>query len=267
MNLRPSLVTNAQSPELTQPGQCPLYYPAVAPQALGGLHSAPCNPRRDAAPTASPSTPRGVIPFVRVQLLRSPPRASAPPWNRLDCIQCRLQHLRIMDVGCRNDQGQGDPLTVDQQVALGARFAAIGGIGSSLIAPLGAGILWEFRQARLQSIRSACASRRNKIRCSRSQTPARCHCCKRRQPLMPQPQPISWGSISQGMPLLSTKRIPLRAARSGMRGRPPLGLGGSGGNNGWITCHSSSLTKGCLMLHHMASIPVLLGALNLFELC
>jgi hypothetical protein len=38
------------------------------------------------------------------------------------------------------------------------------------------------------------------------------------------PQPISWGSISQGMPLLRTKRMPVRAARSGTGGRPPFGL-------------------------------------------
>ncbi len=36
--------------------------------------------------------------------------------------------------------------------------------------------------------------------------------------VMPEPQPISWGSISQGMPLFSTNRMPVRAARSSMRG-------------------------------------------------
>src|SRR5258708_11887958 len=38
-------------------------------------------------------------------------------------------------------------------------------------------------------------------------------------------QPTSWGSISQGMPDLRTKMIPVRAARSGIHGRPPFGLG------------------------------------------
>jgi hypothetical protein len=46
----------------------------------------------------------------------------------------------------------------------------------------------------------------------------------RRQHVMPLPQPISWGSISQGMPLRRTKRMPVRAARSGTGGRPPFGL-------------------------------------------
>ncbi len=61
---------------------------------------------------------------------------------------------------------------------------------------------------------------------------------------MPDPQPISWGSISQGMPLFKTNRIPVRTARSSMRGLPPLGLGGSSGKSGSITSHSSSVTSG-----------------------
>jgi hypothetical protein len=54
----------------------------------------------------------------------------------------------------------------------------------------------------------------------------------RRQQVIPLPQPISWGRYSQGMPVFSTNKIPVSAARSGTRGRPPFGLGGSGGSNG-----------------------------------
>jgi hypothetical protein len=62
---------------------------------------------------------------------------------------------------------------------------------------------------------------------------------------MPLPQPISWGNISQGMPVCSTNNIPDSAARlPTLRGLPPLGLGGSWGSNGSITAHSSSLTRG-----------------------
>src|SRR5215210_7424938 len=75
-------------------------------------------------------------------------------------------------------------------------------------------------------------------------TPASCHSLRRRQHVMPEPQPISWGSISQGMPVLRTNRIPVRAARASMRGLPPLGLGGSSGKSGSITSHSSSVTSG-----------------------
>ena len=51
-----------------------------------------------------------------------------------------------------------------------------------------------------------------------------------RQQVMPEPRPISCGSVSQGMPLFSTERIPVGPAGPG--GRPPSGLGFSGGRGG-----------------------------------
>lgn len=67
----------------------------------------------------------------------------------------------------------------------------------------------------------------------------------RRQQVIPEPQPISWGSISQGMPDIETKTMPPRHARSGRRRRPGwrhrrrlTGMYGS------ISAHSSSVTSG-----------------------
>ena len=54
--------------------------------------------------------------------------------------------------------------------------------------------------------------------------PASCQSRKRRQQVMPDPHPSSWGSISQGTPLRNTNTIPARHARSAKRGLPPLGL-------------------------------------------
>jgi hypothetical protein len=89
--------------------------------------------------------------------------------------------------------------------------------------------------------------RSRRTRWSVSHTPACCQSRRRRQQVMPEPQPISWGSISHGMPERRTNRMPVRAARSGTRGRPPLGLGGSGGRSGSITAHRSSGRRGLLM--------------------
>jgi hypothetical protein len=117
-------------------------------------------------------------------------------------------------------------------------------------------MLAESRHARLQSIRSAAPKRSRSVRCSASQTPASRQSRSRRQQVMPEPQPSSWGSHSQGMPVFSTKMMPVRQARSAIRGRPPFGLGGSGGNKGWMISQSSSGTSGLLMLDHDAgSIP------------
>jgi hypothetical protein len=49
------------------------------------------------------------------------------------------------------------------------------------------------------------------------------------------------------MPVFSTKMIPVNAARAGTGGRPPFGLGGSGGINGPTIAHSSSDTSDLLM--------------------
>jgi hypothetical protein len=46
--------------------------------------------------------------------------------------------------------------------------------------------------------------------------------------VMPEPQPSSFGNISNAMPLRRTNRMPARQRRSGKPGRPPLGLEGSG---------------------------------------
>jgi hypothetical protein len=53
----------------------------------------------------------------------------------------------------------------------------------------------------------------------------------------PDPHPSSLGTKRQGMPVRRTYTIPAKQARSGTRGRPPLGLGGSGGKSGWTSLH------------------------------
>jgi hypothetical protein len=55
---------------------------------------------------------------------------------------------------------------------------------------------------------------------SRCHTPARCQRTRRRQQVLPDPQPIWRGNICQGIPDRKTKRIPVRIARSGIGVRP-----------------------------------------------
>jgi hypothetical protein len=65
-----------------------------------------------------------------------------------------------------------------------------------------------------------------------------------RQQVTPEPQPISGGSMDQGMPLLRTKIMPRKASRLETGGRPPFGLGRCSGSKGRMTSHNSSETKG-----------------------
>src|SRR5687768_1906847 len=67
------------------------------------------------------------------------------------------------------------------------------------------------------------------------------------------------------MPLLSTNRMPVRAARSSRRGLPPLGLGGSSGNSGSTNSQSSSLTNSLAILLPYPDSAVLKGSLSSFN--
>ncbi len=59
--------------------------------------------------------------------------------------------------------------------------------------------------------------------------------------------------------------MPMRAARSEMlRGRPPLGLGGSAGKSGATISHRPSLINGVLMPLIYHEPEVVLGALKPF---
>jgi hypothetical protein len=94
----------------------------------------------------------------------------------------------------------------------------------------------------------SCPTRCSKARSSFFQMPRRCQYRSRRQQVTPEPQPISKGSISHGMPLRKTKTIPVRQARSSTGGRPRLpGRALCRGSNGAMASHSSSGTNGSAM--------------------
>jgi hypothetical protein len=243
MDVLASLVAHLQPPRAVQPGQGALHHPAITPQSCAGVDSLARNSRDDVTLLQHPMTARIVIAFVRVQLMGSLPRPSVRSENSGEGVNHRLQHLRIVNVCSRMSDSQRDTLAVDHNVALRARFAPVRRIGAGFLSPPGAGTVPESSEARDQSIWSANPSRSSRTRWRLSHTPAACQSRKRRQQVIPLPPPISWGSLSHGIPVLSTKRIPVNAARFPMPGRPPFGLGGSGGNRGSIMAHSSSDTS------------------------
>jgi hypothetical protein len=80
------------------------------------------------------------------------------------------------------------------------------------------------------------------------ETPARSHFTKRRQHVLPEPHPISSGNICRGNPPRSTNRMPVSAARSETRGRPPCRARRWGfGSKGSRRAHSASSKRGCAM--------------------
>jgi hypothetical protein len=84
-------------------------------------------------------------------------------------------------------------------------------------------------------------------------TPARCQSRRRRQHVIPDPHSSSCGSICQGIPLRSTKTMPVRHARSETRGRPPLGRIDGIGRNGSTRSHNASGSSAAAILDHVTS--------------
>src|SRR3712207_217096 len=246
MDVVASLIAYLQPPVAVHPRQRSFHNPPVSSQLLAGFDATPSYPGGYAPLPQSLAASREVVSLVRVQLLRALARAPTRRLaDRLDGVHGLFQDLlRVVVVGSRLDNRQRDASSIYHNMALRALFALIRRVRAGLLAPPGAGTLAESNDALSQSMWSASPKRSKSLRCSCSHAPASCHSLRRRQQVIPEPQPISWGSISQGMPLLRTNRMPVRAARSSMRGLPPLGLGGSSGKSGSITSHSSSVTSG-----------------------
>src|SRR5215211_7230497 len=250
VNVVPPLVAYRQPAVTGEPCQRALHHPPVLSQFLAGVDP-PAGDARGYAPLPERSAAsREVVGFVCVQLRRTlarPTGKSTGPLDRLYSVHGFFEDLRVVDVCSREHYGERDAPSVRNNVALRARFSFIRRIRAGLRSPLFAGTLAESKEARSHSMRSAWPRRFKSARCSSSHTPPSCQSRSLRQHVEPDPHPISLGSISQGMPLFRTKMMPARASRSGTRGRPPLGLGGSSGSRGSIASQSSSLTSSLLM--------------------
>jgi hypothetical protein len=210
--MRPSLVAHGQLPKAVEPGERAFHHPAVLSKAVARLDALARNPRDDASLATGQPAESVIVALVRMQLGGPLPRSAAFAAHRHDRIQRRLKLLAIMDVGRRQRHRERDPGAVGHHMALAARFAAIRRIRAGGLAPLLAGTLAESSEARDQSSLSAACRRRRMAWCSASQTPASCQSRSRRQQVIPLPQPISCGSISQGMPLCKTNKLPVSNA-------------------------------------------------------
>ena len=241
------LVAHAQAAKAVEPGERAFHDPAMAAELLRTVLPATSDAWRD--PTLAQGCPaaRVVVALVGVQLLGPVAWTTSMSSDGRDGIESYLQHLGVMHVGGRKYGGQGQPATLYHKVVLRARAAASDRTRAGFLAPFGAGTEHESKQARLQSSRAASAKRCKSTWCRAAHTPASCQSRSRRQHVMPEPQPISGGNNSQGVPVRSTKTRPVSTARSEMRSLPPRGRGGTGGSNHSTSFHNASLTSGLAM--------------------
>lgn len=242
MNVIAPFVADAQAAAAVQPGQGALDDPAVPTEALLRFDPTPRNAREDTALARRLPAAGEIVALVGVNFRRAPAGCAAALANPGHGVQQGGEAQRVVRVGRPEERGERKPAAFHKEVMLGAELAAVGGVRPRLPPPFSAGTAAASKLARDQSIRPAAPSRSSSTWCSRAHTPAACQSRSRRQQLIPLPHPICAGKSSHGMPVRSTNRIPRKACRSGIGGRPPFGRGGRGGSNGATTAHSSSLT-------------------------
>jgi hypothetical protein len=250
MNIKPLLISNGQPAEVVEPSKCALHYPAVPSQLLTALDASPRNPRDNASLTKSESVLLRVIPFVSMYFDRTKAWSASSSVQRRNGIYHLLQHRRVSHIRSGALYGQRYSSAFDHKMALRAWFSLIRRVLACSLLPFFtplAGMVAESSETLDQPISPASLSLSSSSLCSFFHTPAFCQSLTRRQQVIPEPQPISCGSISHCKPDLSTKIMPVRAARSGTRGRPPFGLGGSFGKSGSMISHSSSGTSSLLI--------------------
>lgn len=244
------LESNTQSAKLVEPSAGSFDNPTMLSKRLAGVDTTLGNPDLDATLADRIAIGRIIIRLIRMQLVGPLPGSASTLLYWLDCIQHRLKHLDIVRVGRRKPGCKRNTLPLYHNMALRARFAAIRRIRPSLQSPRGAATENESIHALLQSSWSASPSLSKSTWWSLRQTPASCQSRSLRQHVTPELQPISSGSILQGMPVLSTKMMPVRTALFDILGRPAfVFIGGSGGSNGSTTNQRSSVTKGFDITH------------------
>ena len=244
MNRGQSFVANAQSPELMQPGDGPFDYP-TGPSQITAMRCATLgNVVPDAAflqCLAVGTTIVSTIGLNGLGLFQRPPALSA---NWMDAIDQGQQLRDVMPVGLGQNDVDRDALRIDEDMVLAACLTAIGWVRSTFFPPCTARTDELSATAREKSSLSALRNLSRSTQCSLRHTPAFCQARSRRQQVMPEPHPISCGSISQGIPDCRTNRMPVSTRLSSNGLRPGCVLRRRlTGNSSWTVSHNSSSTN------------------------
>jgi hypothetical protein len=203
-----------------EPGDGALDHPAGAAQAAPMRSAALGELRGNATSQELVAVRLRIVPAVALDQLRFADRSTGPSLQRRHRIDQGQQLGDVVPMRRSQPRDERNPVRVGENMMFRPGLAAIGRVRSSFFPP---------RSARSEELsttaraRSIWPRRRNSFSntvCRRFQTPARCQRTRRRQQVVPEPQPISRGSRFHGSPVRSTKRIPVRTARSGIGARP-----------------------------------------------
>jgi hypothetical protein len=247
VNIGSSIIPSAKSSQAMQPGEGALDGPAKPPQAAPMWSFSASQQGADASPHQFVSMRLRVVRSIALHEVGAEARSARFPGDGWYFIDERDQLRDIVAIRAGDFARERNALRIGDQVMLASRLAAIRGIGAGFCPPPTARTLELSMSTRDQSMASAPFRPSSRSRCNLSQTPATCQSRSRRQQVIPQPHPISCGKSSQGIPVLSTKMIPVRASRLPTGGRPPFGDSTSGGRIGSTTSHNSFETSGLAM--------------------
>ncbi len=196
-----------------------------------------------------------VVTTVGVDAARTAQRPSTHAADRHDGLDQRNQLGDVVAIGAGQDCRDRRSVGVGCDVVLRTGSRSIGGVRASFSPVPTARIDDESTTTREKSIFSAARSFASSTACNRSHTPACCQSRSLRQQLTPEPHPISDGKSRQRMPVFSTNRMPVKAARSAIGLRPGYltRRGFDGGSSGSISAQSSS---------SMIGLPISLARLS-----
>ena len=232
MDSRGSILADAQPPETVQPRQRPLHIPTISPQATPVRRLPPGDPRSDAAPAQQPAMRVRIVAAVAEQRPRPSPRPARLAPHRRDRIDQFHHRHDVGDVRRRHRSCQGHPMGVGDHLVLAPLLPPVyrAGPGRPAPAPGSHEAAVDDRPAPVDLAGTLQLGQQDLVELGpdAGQRQSR----RRRQQVIPEPQPISTGRSSQLIPVLRTNRMPVRAFRSSMRGRPGrsgrLGLGRGG---------------------------------------
>ena len=242
MDVGATFAADAKPFELVEPTDGPFDDPARLAQPAAVFDPAVGDDWLDVSlPQLRLVRPRVVRP-VRLGARRSVARPSTPTLEGRDGVDKRKELGDVMIIRSSERDHQWDALRVGEDVVLAARTGAVGRVRSRLGPPFSARTLELSITARDQSILPAWCNSVSSTWWIFFHTPACCQSRSRRQQVTPDPQPICSGKYSHGIPVCSTKTIPVSAAQFGTRGRP-VRRGLRRGRCGSISSHSASSTN------------------------
>jgi hypothetical protein len=195
---------DSQASEAVQPGEGPLYHPAVGAQAGAVSCSAAGDGGDDAAGSDLVAVDVVVVAAVGEERVGFAARSSDPASDRWDRVEQGQELGDVVAVAASQQDGERGAVSVGDEVVFRTCPAPVDRRGTRVAPPFSALTWEESTTQRDQSSREAAFSSASRTSWSRCQTPASFQSRRRRQQVMPEPKPISFGRYSHWIPVCNT---------------------------------------------------------------